>query len=64
MPNVVVHWPGKSVVACPDHLMKLVGLAAIMGFQVSWTPAPAGENCSNCETEAQRQRKGVADEPE
>jgi hypothetical protein len=40
---VVVHWPGKDTTACPDHLRKLVGVAAILGFQLSWTPSGADD---------------------
>jgi hypothetical protein len=49
----IVHWPGKDVPACEDHLRKLVGLGAILGVQISWTqclPQP----CTNCATEDKR----------
>ncbi len=51
---VLVHWPGKATVACPTHLRKLVGLAATLGFQLTWTPAPEDECCANCKTEAEK----------
>lgn len=52
---VIVHWPGKDVPACANHLLKLQGLAGVLGFGLSSTPildldqAPL---CSNCENEA------------
>lgn len=52
---VVVHWPGKDTTACAEHLNKLVGLAAVLGFQLSWTPAPFDSTeCDNCRTERKR----------
>ena len=48
---VVAHWPGKDTIACPEHLRRLVGLGAILGFPLSWTPCddPNAE-CANCRT--------------
>jgi hypothetical protein len=48
---MVVHWPGQDTVACPEHLRKLVGLAAVLGFPLSWTPAGETMGCDNCRTE-------------
>lgn len=49
---VIVHWPGKDTPACPEHLRQLVGLAAVMGFALSWSPTMNPElKCSNCETQ-------------
>lgn len=50
---VVVHWPGKNTIACPKHLRKLVGLAAVLGLPLGWTPTTEGE-CDNCRTEKLR----------
>lgn len=50
----VVHWPGKDVVACSDHLKKLVGLGAVLGIQISYGLAPEVLPCSNCESEAKK----------
>lgn len=46
----IVHWPGNDVAACDDHLKKLVGLGAILGIQISWTPCDETV-CSNCYSE-------------
>jgi len=51
---VRVHWPGKSTNACPDHLRQLVGLAAVLGFRLEWTPAPDAGECDNCRNERSR----------
>jgi len=52
---VVVHWPGKDTTACPAHLRKLVGLAGILGFKLSWTPSGADDTeCDNCRTEREK----------
>ena len=51
---MIVYWPGQATVACPEHLHKLVGLAAILGFQLSWTPAIESAGCDNCRTEKAR----------
>lgn len=56
--NVVVHWPGKSTVACPDHLRKLTGLASFMGFPLSYSPAPPEDVCENCKNEAAIRERG------
>jgi hypothetical protein len=52
----IVHWPGKDIPACEDHLKKLVGLGAALGFMVSWTPCEE-TICTNCETEAKKSVK-------
>jgi hypothetical protein len=49
----VVHWPGKDIPACEEHLKKLIGLASVLGFQLSWTSCEPTV-CSNCESEAKR----------
>lgn len=46
----IVHWPGKDTPACKEHLIKLVGLAAALGFMLTWTPCEETV-CSNCESE-------------
>lgn len=51
--NQIVHWPGKDTPACEDHLRKLVGLGAILGIMISWTPCEETV-CTNCESEARR----------
>jgi hypothetical protein len=53
---VIVHWPGKDVPSCPIHLIKLMRLAAVMGFELSWTPCCDDEEtqCSNCRTEKEK----------
>lgn len=43
----IVHWPGKDTPACEDHLRKLVGLGAMLGFMVTWTPC-SPTICTNC----------------
>lgn len=49
---VVVHWPGKDTTACPEHLVKLIGLGTVLGIQVAWTrTALDGAECDNCRTE-------------
>ena len=48
----IVHWPGKDVVTCSDHLKKLVGLGAVLGIQISYNLAPEEAICSNCQNEA------------
>ena len=52
----IVHWPSKDTPACDDHLKKLVGIAAILGFQLSWTPCEETV-CSNCESENKYKEK-------
>jgi hypothetical protein len=47
----IVHWPGRDTAACEDHLRKLVGLGAILGIMISWTPCEETV-CENCKTEA------------
>jgi hypothetical protein len=49
----IVHWPGQDTAACEDHLQKLVGLAAVLGFQLSWTPCEEMV-CANCANEASK----------
>lgn len=49
----IVHWPGQDTPACEDHLRKLVGLGAILGIQISWTPCDE-TICANCETEERK----------
>jgi hypothetical protein len=49
----IVHWPGKDVPACFEHLRKLLALAAVLGFQLSWTPCDE-TICTNCENEAKK----------
>lgn len=51
---VIAHWPGNDTPACREHLSRLVGLAAILGFMLNWTPAPEGATCSNCESERRK----------
>jgi len=53
----VVHWPGAEVPACEDHLERLVGLGAILGFQVSWTPCEE-TTCPNCVSEGRSAEGG------
>ena len=50
----IVHWPGKDVPACEDHLEKLVGLGAVLGIQVTWTPCEETV-CTNCANETKRE---------
>jgi hypothetical protein len=52
----IVHWPGKSIPACEDHLRKLVGLGAVLGIVVACTPCEETV-CVNCENEAQKAAK-------
>ena len=53
--TVIAHWPGKDTPSCPEHLKKLVGLAAVLGFPLSWTPnEDSNVECSNCESEARK----------
>jgi len=49
----IVHWPGKDTAACDEHLRKMAGLAALLGFRLSWTPCEETV-CANCETEARK----------
>jgi len=49
----IVHWPGKDTPACDEHLQKLVGLGAVLGIRVSWTPCEPTV-CTNCQTELRR----------
>ena len=54
---VVAHWPGQDTVACPTHLQKLVGLAGVMGFALSWTSCDDPEaECGNCRTLREREK--------
>lgn len=53
----IVHWPSKDVVACSDHLKKLVSLGAVLGIQISWSLAPEEAICSNCENEAKKEAR-------
>lgn len=50
----IVHWPGNDTAACDDHLKKLVGLAAVLGFRLSWTPCEE-TICANCATAAAKE---------
>lgn len=52
----IAHWPGKDTPVCDEHLRKLVGLGAVLGFQLSWTPVGGNDadECSNCATVARR----------
>ena len=50
----IVHWPGQDTAACEDHLRQLVGLAAVLGFRLSWDSCEETV-CANCESEAKRQ---------
>ncbi len=43
----IVHWPGQDIAACEDHLRKLVGLGAVLGIMITWTPCPE-TICPNC----------------
>jgi hypothetical protein len=52
--TVIAYWPGKEVPACPEHLSKLVGLALVMGFRLSWSSCGEELECSNCETAARK----------
>jgi hypothetical protein len=56
----LVHWPGKDVIACEDHMRKLVGLGAVLGTRVSWShilnPQP-GPECLNCANEAKKESR-------
>ena len=54
----IVHWPGKDTPACENHLRKLVGLAAVLGFQLSWTPCES-TICSNCESEEEKEKRNA-----
>ncbi len=46
----IAHWPGKDTPVCDDHLRKLVGIGAVLGFPLSWTPCEPTV-CNNCESE-------------
>ncbi len=52
--TVIAHWPGQDTPACPHHLQKLVSLAAVMGFPLSWTDIEGEIECSNCANEAKK----------
>jgi hypothetical protein len=52
----IVHWPGQDTPACDEHLNKLVGLGAVLGIQIAWTPC-AEQPCANCETIANKERR-------
>lgn len=54
----IVHWPGQDVPACNEHLTKLVGMGALLGFRVSWTPCEETV-CTNCESEAKKVARGT-----
>ena len=49
----IVHWPGKDTPACDEHLRKLVGLGAILGIMITWTPCEE-MICPNCESEIKK----------
>ena len=49
----IVHWPGKDTAACDDHLRQLIGLGAILGCRIDWTPCDE-TICDNCENEAKK----------
>jgi hypothetical protein len=58
--TVIAYWPGKEVPACPEHLSKLVGLAAILGFRLSWSSCDDEQvECSNCESEAKKTERSA-----
>jgi hypothetical protein len=44
----LVHWPGKDIPACDEHAVRIVQLAAAMGFVVSSTPCTDDLMCLNC----------------
>lgn len=50
----IVHWPGKDTAACDEHFRKLMGLAAVLGFTLSWTECEETvcDNCRNAEGRA------------
>jgi hypothetical protein len=54
----VVHWPGRDVIACAEHALKLKNLASHMGFALSVTLVPFSNDaeavCSNCENEKKK----------
>lgn len=52
----IVHWPGKDVPACDEHMAQLVGVGRVMGFAVSCTPCKE-QSCTNCENS--HKAKGV-----
>jgi hypothetical protein len=47
--TVIVHWPGKDVLACETHAEQLRNVAFVMGFRISSTPTDDPIPCSNCE---------------
>lgn len=52
----IVHWPGKDTPACDDHLRKLVGVGAVLGIEITWTPCEPTE-CPNCKNEALKETR-------
>lgn len=50
----IVHWPGQDTPACDEHLQKLLAVAKIMGFTVTWTKCEE-TICENCGTESIRE---------
>lgn len=49
----IVHWPGQDTPACDEHLKRLVGLGAVLGICISWTPCTE-TICENCMSEEKR----------
>jgi hypothetical protein len=50
----IAYWPGKDVPICATHLVKLQGLASVMGFplRTSSLLEPGHDVfCTNCENE-------------
>lgn len=46
----IVHWPGKDTNACDEHRNRLIGLGAVLGYMITWTPCEE-TICNNCYSE-------------
>lgn len=46
----IVHWPGNEAPLCEEHLRSCVGMAALIGFMLTWTPCEEAA-CENCESQ-------------
>ena len=47
----MVRWPGtEDSPMCEEHLRMAIGMGAILGFMVTWTPCESTQ-CTNCESQ-------------
>ncbi len=49
--SLIAHWPNQDVPCCDEHARKINNLSGVLGFTLSFTPAPPGSECVNCKNE-------------